>query len=204
MTSKIEQLLDEIDEYIDNCKSMPLSSGKIIVNKEEITALLAELRTHTPEEIKQLRKIISNKEAILKDAKDKAEELISAATIQTNQLISEHQIMQQAYAQADEVVACATRQAQSILDNATMEANTVRESAIGYTDEILEKIEGILGATLEANNAKYSDLQQSLDHFYGVVRSNREELRPQDDMYTEGDGGETAMLATGEIALDMI
>ena len=54
----------------------------------------------TPEEIKRYQKIISNKEAILNDAKQKAQELINDATIQTNELISEHQIMQQAYAQA--------------------------------------------------------------------------------------------------------
>ena len=36
MSSRIEQLIDEIEEYIDNCKYQPLSNTKIIVNKEEI------------------------------------------------------------------------------------------------------------------------------------------------------------------------
>ena len=58
----------------------------------------------TPEEIKQYQRIISNREAILDDAKQKAKELIDNATVQTNELISEHQIMQQAYAQANEIV----------------------------------------------------------------------------------------------------
>ena len=36
MTSRIEQLIDEIEAYIDGCKPQPLSQTKIIVNKEEI------------------------------------------------------------------------------------------------------------------------------------------------------------------------
>ena len=40
MSSRIEQLIDEIEEYIDNCKYQPLSNTKIIVNKEEIDELV--------------------------------------------------------------------------------------------------------------------------------------------------------------------
>ena len=32
--SRIEQLIDEIEEYIDSCKYQPLSTTKILVNKE--------------------------------------------------------------------------------------------------------------------------------------------------------------------------
>ena len=44
MSSKIEQLIDEIEEYIDGCKYQALSNTKIIVNKEEIDALLGSGR----------------------------------------------------------------------------------------------------------------------------------------------------------------
>ena len=70
MSSRIEQLIDEIEEYIDGCKYQTFSDTKIIVNKEEIDELLRELRMKTPDEIKRYQKIISNKEAILADASD--------------------------------------------------------------------------------------------------------------------------------------
>ena len=41
MASRIEQIIEEIEEYIDGCKFQPLSSTKIIVNKEELEELLA-------------------------------------------------------------------------------------------------------------------------------------------------------------------
>ena len=68
MASRIEQIIEEIEEYIDNCKPQTFSSSKIIVNREEMEELLNELRVKTPEEIKRYQKIISNKEAILADA----------------------------------------------------------------------------------------------------------------------------------------
>ena len=62
MASRIEQIIEEIEEYIDGCKYQALSSSKIIVNKDELEELLNELRSKTPEEIKRYQKIISNKE----------------------------------------------------------------------------------------------------------------------------------------------
>ena len=44
MSSRIEQLIDEIEEYIEGCKPKFMSSTEIIVNKDEIDELLRELR----------------------------------------------------------------------------------------------------------------------------------------------------------------
>ena len=149
MSSKIEQLIDEIEEFIDGCKYKALSNTHIIVDKEQLDEMLRELRVKTPEEIKRYQKIISNKEAILADAREKANALINEATVHTNELINEHEIMQQAYAQANEVVTLATNQAQEILDNATIEANTMREAAMHYTDDMLANVENIIAQSME-------------------------------------------------------
>ena len=65
MMSRIEQLISEIEEYIDSCKFQALSNSKIIVNKEELEELLVELRLRIPDEIKKYQKIISQQETIL-------------------------------------------------------------------------------------------------------------------------------------------
>ena len=57
MSSRIEQIIEEIEEYVDSCKYQPLSTTKIVVNKEEIEELLRELRLKTPDEIKRYQKI---------------------------------------------------------------------------------------------------------------------------------------------------
>lgn len=180
MSSKIEQVIDEIEEYIDGCKYVPFSSTNISVDKEEIEELIAELRSKTPEEIRRYQKIISNKEAILADAQQKADQIIAQAQIQTNELVSEHQIMQQAYAQANEVVMIATKQAQEILDNATNEANSIRLYAMSYTDDKLKGIEDILINSIDTTKARAENLLSSLQGYLDVVSANRAELFPSE------------------------
>ena len=185
MSTKIEQLIDEIEDYIENCKYVPLSNNMIKVNKDEIEELLRDLRMKTPDEIKRYQKIISNKEAILNDARQKAAALINEAAIHTNELVSEHEIMQQAYAQADDIVTAATEQAQQILDNATRDANDIRIGAMQYTDDLLANAESIIGHTLDSYTAKYDGLINSLQECFDMVRNNRSELeipeQPQPD-----------------------
>lgn len=192
MSSKIEQLIDEIEEYIDNCKYKAFSTDVIMVNKAEIDDLLRELRMKTPEEIKRYQKVISNKEAILNDAKQKAQNLLKNAEVQTNELVSEHEIMQQAYSQANEIVTLATKQAQEILDNAMIEANGMKTAAMQYTDNILANLENILKQSIEISTRDYNTLVGNLREIDNVVTANRAELVPAEEaneqQSAEGDG----------------
>lgn len=181
MASRIEQIIEEIEEYIDGCKYQTLSSSKIIVNKEEMEELLNELRTKTPEEIKRYQRIISNKEAILADAQAKADAIIAQAQVKTDELVSEHQIMQQAYAQANEVVMIATKQAQEILNNATNDANNIRMGAVQYTDDILRNLENAISHSMDAAKSRHDAYMSSLQGFLDIVTTNRAELGTAED-----------------------
>ncbi len=180
MSSRIEQIIEEIEEYIDSCKFQTLSTTKIIVNKEQMDELLRELRMKTPDEIKRYQKIIANKDAILADAQAKAESMIEEAQITTKELVSEHEIMQRAYAQANDIVLAATEQAQQILDNATNDANDIRIGAMQYTNDLMATAEGIIGHTLDSYTTKYDGLVSSLRECYEIVRANRAELEIPD------------------------
>ena len=155
MSSRIEQIIDEIEEYIDrDCKFQPLSTTKIIVNKEHLEELLRELRMKTPDEIKRYQKIIANRDAILADAQAKADAMIEEAQVQTTELDSEHEIMQQAYAQANEIVTQATAQAQEIVDNAhemRMRSVSERSSIQTICSQTLKALSGIRLTVIRQN-----------------------------------------------------
>ena len=179
MSSRIEQIIGEIEEYVDSCKFQPLSTTKIVVNKEEIEELLRELRLKTPDEIKRYQKIINNKDAILEDAQSKADALIADAQARAQELVTQHEIMQKAYAQANDTINAANKQAQEILDSATQDANSIRLSAITYTDDMMANIGSVLNTTLEDAGAKYKTFIDSLQSCLDVVNHNRQELAPQ-------------------------
>ena len=170
--SRIEQLIGEIEEYIDSCKFQPLSTTKIIVNKEELDELLVELRLRIPDEIKQYQKIISNQEAILSDAHTRADALLAEATAQTNELVNEHEIMQKAYAHANEVI----EQAQAIIDSAVNDANNIRQGSIQYTDDMLKSLQNIINHTMEGAQGRFDAFMSSMRSSYDIVSSNRKEL----------------------------
>ena len=176
--SKIEDIIDEIEAYIDDCKPSAFSTSKIIVNKDEIESLLQELRTKTPDEIRKYQRMIANREQILADARAKADEIISQAQIQTNELVSEHQIMQQAYAQANEVILIAQKNAQEKIDRATEDANNIRMGAIAYTDELLANIQTILANSIETTRTRTDSFLSTMQVYLDTVDANRASLVP--------------------------
>ncbi|WP_408071175.1 ATPase [Butyrivibrio sp. JL13D10] len=178
MSSRIEQCIDEIEAFIENCKHQPLSHTNIIVNKEEMDELLRELRSKTPEEIRRYQTIISNKEAILEDARKKANDLIEKATAQTQSMINEHTIMQQAYAQANEVIAHAAKQAEEILTRSTNEANQMKAAAVSYTDSLLAEVEDIVNKAIDTTSANNNALLKDLTNYSETIKSNRADLVP--------------------------
>lgn len=180
--SRIEQLIGEIEAYIDECKAQPFTNNKkIIVEKDVIDDLLVELRARTPDEIKRYQKIISNQEAILNNAKQQADEMVNSATQQTKDLISEHEIMRRAEAQAQAMIAQAEARAQEIVDNAAMEANAMRTGAMRYTDEILKSLQTIISHSMENSQARFNAYMTSMQSSYDIVMANRRELSGEEE-----------------------
>ena len=171
--SRIEQLIGEIEEYIDSCKFQPLSNTKILVNKEELEELLVELRLRIPDEIKKYQKIISNQDAILNEARAQADAMVAEATAQTNELVNEHEIMQKAYAEANRVVEDAQTQAQAIIDQAVNEANGIRQASINYTDDMLNSLQTIITHSMEGAQSRFDAFISSMQSSYDIVSSNR-------------------------------
>lgn len=179
MTSKIEQLIEDIYEFIDSCKMQPLSSTKVIVPKDELYDLLDELRLRTPDEIKRYQKIISNRDAIIGDAEEQAATILADARERTNALIDEHEIMQQAYFKANAVIEDASNQAALILQSANYDAGQIRAGALQYTDDMLAEVERILAHAYETSKANSDRLVESLKVNLDVVVSNKKELCEQ-------------------------
>ena len=169
MSSRIEQIIEEIEEYVESCKYQPLSTTKIVVNKEELEELLRELRLKTPDEIKRYQKIISNKDAILADAQNKADAIIAEAQAKAREMVEQSEVMHNN----------ANQQAQEILDAATNDANSIRLGAIGYTDDMLANLSNIMTTALNDAGEKYNSFVESLTSCYNTVVQNRSELSPQ-------------------------
>ena len=144
MSSRIEQIIEEIEEYIDSCKFQPLSTSKIIVNKDQMDELLRELRMKTPDEIKRYQKIIAQKDKIISDAQAQAEQMIEETTNYANALVEEHEIMLKAYEKAEQTINAANAQAEEIVAAANQNAEEMRMSALSYTQSLIVNIQDVV------------------------------------------------------------
>lgn len=178
--SRIEQIIEEMEDYIDTCKGPLFGSGdKIVVERERMEELLRELRMKIPDEVKRYQKVLANKDAIMEDAQKRAEAIIAQANIQNAELVNQHEIMQQAYEKGNQYIEYATNQAQETIDQATRDANAIRMGAIQYTDELLANLQNMIAKTVEASNERYASMVKNFQDFYDTISANREELAPQ-------------------------
>ena len=175
--SRIEQIISEIEDYIDGCKFQTFSNTTILVNKEEMEEFLVELKMRVPDEIKKYQKIINQQDAILQDARNQAQGMISDAQNQIDELVSEHEVMQLAYQKANEVMEEARNRAEAIVGEAVEDANSIRSSAIQYTDSILAAVQNISSNALTEQQRITEEYQRSLQSVIDTCADNRNQLQ---------------------------
>lgn len=172
----IEEMISEIEIFVDNCKYQPLSSSKIIVPKDDLDQMLNELKLKLPNEIERCKKIMRNKEAILADARTRADSIITESVAEANRLVDQSQIVELANIRANEILEMARNQADQIIYEANAEANEVRLGSMYYTKEKLSDISNYLRATLEAERSNYENLIRTLESNSEVVADNISEI----------------------------
>ncbi|MGI6071901.1 MAG: hypothetical protein ACOX75_02645 [Lachnospiraceae bacterium] len=175
--SKIEQVIAELEDYIENCRLQPLSNTKIVATRSELEEFVDELKANVPDEVKKYQRIIANRDAILKDAQDKAEEMIKKANEMTVQLVSEHEIMQKAYHEASVLLDNANAQANEIMGSAVAESNALRTATNQYLDESLANIQEILSTSIDGLNSRYEGLMRLLQSSLEVAVRDRRAYR---------------------------
>ena len=183
--SRIEQLIDDIEAYIEDCKPSAFSSTKVVVNKEELEEMLNELRLQIPEEVNQYKKVINNQDAILNNAKIKADGMVEAANKLQTQMIDEHEIMQKALANSDQVIENANIQAQNILDRATLDSQTMQRAIMKYSDDMMAVLQRELADMMSVSKQKFESFYSNLENNYNTVTANRSELNASSDISQE-------------------
>ena len=122
-------LIDKLDDTIHNAKPVPLTD-QVRVDKEEIYDILDQMRATIPEEIKQARWIVKERQEMLAEAKREAERIVKEARDEQTRLISEEEVVKQAERQAEEIV-----------EDARAREREIRLGAEDYADDILNTLE---------------------------------------------------------------
>ena len=143
---EIFTLLETLEDIMERSRSLPFTD-KGIVDKEEVLEIIKEIRLKLPDELKQAKWVKEERQRIISDAEQEAENMIKDAESKIVTLVDEHVITKQALAQKEEII-----------ENANKVSKEISLGTRDYADAMLEKVEDVLRETLE------------------VIRNNRKEL----------------------------
>src|ERR1035437_2803197 len=147
-------LVDRIEEAMDAGRSLPLMRGRMI-DVEKVYEIIDEIRGNSPDELKQARWIVKERQEMLDEAEKEA-----------NRILEEARDSADAMAAEQEVVRRANEQAAAILDDSRAQEREIRLGAEDYADEMLANLEVNLGKLLTA-------VQRGRDRLQGKVNQRQ-------------------------------
>jgi F0F1-type ATP synthase membrane subunit b/b' len=130
-------LLLRLQELLENARAMPLSAS-VMVNKEEFGEMLQDAIDGLPEELRQARWLLKEREDVLERANREADRIIEAARVRAERMVEK-----------TEVVREARRTAESIIEHGDRQAAQIRHEAEDYVDRKLAAFEVVLDRTMQ-------------------------------------------------------
>ncbi len=157
---KVTELLDEIEEILNSAAVLPIM-GKQLVDAQELSEIVKEIRIALPDEIQEAIWIKSQKERILEDAKNEYEAVLKEAQAQAEDLIESDDITVKAKMRADEIMRIAESNVKQL-----------KIKTFDYVDEILFDLQNRINDLNSQHFGKMLDELQSVFSDVDLTLSN--------------------------------
>lgn len=138
---KVEDLIVELREVVEEAKTIPLSGGKMIVNAEQLKDILDDIEDALPQEIRQAKAIVADRATILSDAKKEADSVIKTAEERKKAIVNQNEIVKQAQIEANEIIT-----------EARLKSKEIRKASNEYVEELMRKTDEFM--TAQTNEIK--------------------------------------------------
>ena len=165
---KVLELLDELDEIMETASSVPVVR-KVMVDPNEVTEIVKEIRLELPDEIQQAQWIKNERTRILDEAKAEYENIIEDARKKAAALVEQ-----------DEITVKAKQRAEEILRVAKENCSVMKMSILDYTDGMLynlqEKVDQMYSTYF---TDMYDDLQSTFEKINKNIANSRNEVKDQ-------------------------
>lgn len=156
---KIEALIDELQELVDEAFTIPLSGGKTVINTERVKEIIDDMRSNLPIELKQAKSIAADRTNIINKSKSEAEDIVQEAEDRSKNMIQQAEekakftVKQaeekaEALVQQNEIVLRAQTRANDIIAQADKQAAEIKGAANAYLDGLMKKADDELSKNL--------------------------------------------------------
>jgi hypothetical protein len=146
-----ENLIRQAVDVVNTAKPMPLSAS-VLISREEMLDLLDGALAALPEELRQARWMLREREQFREENQREADALMEDVKAQAERMVSRTELVRQAKLTA-----------QKIVDDADELARRMRHEAEDYCDQKLAGMEIVLNRVLKTVVAGRERLQPSLE-----------------------------------------
>lgn len=139
----IQEQIDKLESIIAQGSRVPLLD-KVMVSMAEVLAVLDEIRLAVPEEVKEARRILKERDHLLSEAQKESSRLLSDSQAALDSRIRDSEMVKLAEERAREVLRKAQTESQAILEEAEGHMHSARAGADQYALEVLHKLDAQL------------------------------------------------------------
>lgn len=166
----ILHLIDRLEELVADARRMPIGQG-VVVDRRRLLELVDQMRSSVPWEVKDAQETVSNKEAILEEARRERDGILHKAALEAEERLDETALVLQAEHEAQAIIERAEIRAQAILDEAQEQvqarlrqaeqaATNQMDEADHYALEMLRRLEAQLAAFSNTVRTGISSLEE--------------------------------------------
>ena len=148
---EIMGLIDRLEDIIANGRKVPLTTS-VMLSEANLYEVIDELRAALPDELKQARWIVKERQEMIEEADKESNRIIEEARARAEMIVAER-----------EVVKLAERKASDMIESAQAREREIRLGAEDYADEMLANLEVNLGKLLTAVQRGRDRLQGRLE-----------------------------------------
>lgn len=132
----IYALLEQLEQLANGSKKIRFSN-RVMIDEDELLELVDQLRTAIPDEIRQAKRMLAERERIISGAQAEAEKIIQTAEVEAGQMVDR-----------DKAKVAAEEQARRLIQEANTTADSIRSGADEYAVEVLQGLEQTLASFL--------------------------------------------------------
>ena len=89
----VEELLELMEETLEAGTAVPFAASKRVVDVDRMRDIIDEVRNNLPDEVRESKKIVNDREQIMKNARIESENIIQQAEERARTLTSEQEIV---------------------------------------------------------------------------------------------------------------
>ena len=164
MANDINRLIDMMYERIEDAKSPALKPNLSMVDRDEMLALLDELRAAVPAEVKRAQELLAARDKFIEDTKREADRVMRQAELEAKAKISESEVMYAAKEKARQIVARAEERSRQLYQV----ANEYAEDALARTEEAVQAaLDEVKQSRVRFRSASKEKMQEQRDKLDG-------------------------------------